>query len=85
MVSSGFGFIIYFTLLGRVGPIRVNLVSHVAPVFATLAGIVVLMEPFQVRAAIAFVLIAAGFGLVARPSPPTRAASAALPRLSREQ
>jgi drug/metabolite transporter (DMT)-like permease len=69
VVSSGFGFVMYFTLLERVGPIRTNFVSHVAPVFATLAGLVVLAQPFEWRAAGAFALIAAGFLLVMRPAP----------------
>lgn len=73
VVSSGFGFIIYFTLLARVGPIRLNLVSHIAPVFATLAGFLVLAEAFEVRAGLAFALIAAGFALVVRPPPKDRA------------
>lgn len=76
VVSSGFGFIIYFTLLSRVGPIRLNLVSHIAPVFATLAGFVVLAEAFEVRAALAFALIAAGFALVMRPPAADRAPGA---------
>lgn len=69
IVSSSVGFVIYFTLLERVGPIRTNLVSHVAPVFAALASFVVLDAPLEARAFAAFVLIAGGFGLVAQPAP----------------
>lgn len=68
IVSSAIGFVIYFTLLERLGPIRTNLVSHVAPVFATLAGIVFLGTPFEWRVLVAFVFIAGGFSLVARPA-----------------
>ena len=68
IVSSSVGFVIYFTLLERVGPIRANLVSHVAPVFAALAGFLVLGVPLEPRAFIAFLLIAGGFGLVAMPA-----------------
>lgn len=67
IVSSSLGFLIYFTLLERLGPIRVNLVSQIAPVFAALAGWMVLGAPVEPRAFIGFLLIAAGFGLVARP------------------
>lgn len=67
VVASGAGFILYFTLLERVGPIRLNLVSHIAAVFATLAGWAYLHDPVEPRAVGAFVLIAAGFALVARP------------------
>lgn len=75
LVSSSLGFLIYFTLLERLGPIRTNLVSHVAPVFAAMAGYAAavtgylpLREPFEARAIVAFVLIASGFALVARPA-----------------
>lgn len=68
VVSSSLGFLMYFTLLERVGPIRSNLVSHVAPVFAALAGFLVLGIAFEWRAIAAFVLIASGFMLVARPA-----------------
>ncbi|HEX2022564.1 MAG TPA: DMT family transporter [Candidatus Thermoplasmatota archaeon] len=72
VVSSAVGFLIYFTLLERLGPIRTNMVSHVAPVFAATAGFAAqaggLLDAaaFEWRALAAFALIAAGFGLVAR-------------------
>lgn len=67
LASSSLGFIVYFTLLERVGPIRTNLVSHVAPVFAAVASFLVLGAPFEPRAILAFACIAGGFMLVARP------------------
>ena len=70
LVSSSLGFVLYFTLLERVGPIRTNLVSHVAAVFAALATWVYLRIAPEPRAALAFLLIAGGFLLVARPAPP---------------
>lgn len=66
IVSSSLGFVMYFTLLERIGPIRSNLVSHVAPVFAALAGWAVLGTSIELRAVVAFLLIASGFALVAR-------------------
>lgn len=75
IVSSSVGFVIYFTLLERVGPIRTNLVSHVAPIFAALSALLVLDVPIEARGALAFVLIAAGFGLVAKPAPAPRHAN----------
>lgn len=72
LVSSAFGFIVYFTVLDRVGPIRSNLVSNIAPVFAAVAGVLVLHDPVEPRAILAFALIAAGFFLVARPAPAPR-------------
>jgi drug/metabolite transporter (DMT)-like permease len=66
IISSGLGFLVYFYLVERVGPIRVNLVSYIAPIFATLAGFLVLKHPFEPRTLIAFALIAGGFLLVVR-------------------
>lgn len=67
VVSSSLGFVVYFSLLERVGPVRSNLVSHVAPLFAALAGVLVLGTPIEGRAIVAYALIATGFLLVARP------------------
>jgi drug/metabolite transporter (DMT)-like permease len=72
LVSSALGFIMYFTVLDRVGPIRSNLVSNIAPIFAALAGFIVLHDPVEPRAFIAFGLIVSGFWLVARPAPAAR-------------
>lgn len=69
VVSSALGFVIYFTLLERIGPIRSNLVSHVAPIFAAATSFLFLGVPFEARAVLAFLFIAGGFGLVARPAP----------------
>lgn len=71
LISSAIGFLLYYTLLERVGPIRSNLVSNIAPIFATLAGIVVLHSPFHPLFLVAFLCIAGGFLLVARPTIPT--------------
>lgn len=69
LLASAVGFFIYFTLLDRIGPIRSTLVSYIAPIFATLGGMVLLGEPFELRSLFAFVLIASGFRLVIRPAP----------------
>lgn len=63
-LASGLGFLIYFTLLERIGPIRSSLVSYIAPAAAAVAGWLVLGEALELRAVLAFVLIAAGFRLV---------------------
>jgi drug/metabolite transporter (DMT)-like permease len=64
VAASAVGFLIYFDLLDRLGPIEINLVSYVAPVFAALAGWLVLNEVPTVYTAVGFVLIFAGFLLV---------------------
>jgi drug/metabolite transporter (DMT)-like permease len=67
VASSALGFAIYFTLLGRIGPIRLNFVSPIAAAVAAVGGLLALGEPVEFRAIGAFVLIAAGLVLVTRP------------------
>ena len=64
--ASGIGFLIYFDLLDRLGPIEINLVSYVAPVFAALSGWLVLNEGITPTTVVGFLLICVGFGLVKR-------------------
>ena len=64
--ASGLGYLIYFDLLDRLGPVEINLVSYVAPVFAALTGWVVLNEGLSVNTVVGFILICIGFVLVKR-------------------
>lgn len=85
VVSSALGFIIYFTLVEHVGPIRVNLVSNLAPIFATASGFLVLDVDFEWRAIPAFLLIVSGFYLVARPARPLGETGAPMTRTSQPE
>lgn len=76
VLSSAVGYLIYFDLLARLGPIEINLVTYVAPAFAALVGWLVLGESVDAALAIGFVLIVAGFGLIKR-----RAIAEELPRV----
>ena len=67
LASSALGFAIYFTLLGRIGPIRLNFLSQIAAAVAAVGGLLALQEPVELRAIGAFALIAAGLVLVTRP------------------
>ncbi|MFC7230411.1 DMT family transporter [Saliphagus sp. GCM10025308] len=66
LASSAFGFLLYFTLLERLGPIEINMVSYVAPVFAAIFGWLLLDEVITGTTVFGFVLIAIGFVLVKR-------------------
>jgi drug/metabolite transporter (DMT)-like permease len=79
VVASAVGFLIYFDLLERLGPIEINLVSYVAPVFAALTGWAVRDETPTVATVAGFVLIFGGFVLLKR-----RTLREELPRLGRE-
>ncbi|WP_418281998.1 DMT family transporter [Halorubrum sp. DTA98] len=66
IAASAVGFLIYFDLLERLGPIEINLVSYVAPVFAALSGWVFLNEGLTLSTVVGFLLICVGFALVKR-------------------
>jgi drug/metabolite transporter (DMT)-like permease len=66
VVASALGFLIYFDLLERLGPIEINLVSYVAPVFAAISGWLFLAEGLSVTTVVGFALIFAGFLLIKR-------------------
>ena len=64
VVSSALGFLIYFDLLERLGPIEINLVSYVAPVFAAVTGVLFLGERIGAPTVVGFAVILVGFSLV---------------------
>lgn len=66
LAASAAGFLVYFELLERLGPIEINLVSYVAPVFAAVVGLVVLAEPITANTVAGFAVIFAGFCLLKR-------------------
>lgn len=66
VVPSVAGFLVYFTLLERVGSIETNLVEYVTPIFAALLGWLALGETLDTSALLGFCLIAAGFLVVKR-------------------
>ena len=74
--SSAAAYTIYFTLLDRLGPFEINLVSYLVPVIATVTGILLLGESVNLATIVGFLTIVAGFGLVKR-----HAIAEELPRL----
>lgn len=66
VIASALGFLIYFDLLDRLGPIEINLVSYVAPVFAAISGWLVLGEVVTPETGVGFLLIVTGFSLLKR-------------------
>jgi drug/metabolite transporter (DMT)-like permease len=66
VVASAVGFLIYFDLLNRLGPIEINLVSYTAPVVAAITGLLFLNETPTAYAVVGFVLILLGFVLLKR-------------------
>lgn len=76
VAASAVGFLVYFALHRRLGPVEINLVSYAVPVFAALAGWLWLGEVVDATTAAGFLVIFAGFCLVKR-----RALARELPRL----
>ena len=66
VVASAAGFLVYFDLLDRLGPIEINLVSYVAPVVAALVGFLLLGEVVDAGTVVGFAVIVLGFLLIKR-------------------
>ncbi|WP_135667786.1 DMT family transporter [Halorhabdus rudnickae] len=66
LVASAIGFLLYFDLLDRLGPVEINLVSYVAPLFAALTGFLLLGEPLAPATGAGFLLIVLGFVAIKR-------------------
>lgn len=66
VVASALGFLIYFDLLDRLGPIEINLVSYAAPVVAAATGLLVLGETPTATAGGGFLCVLVGFALIKR-------------------
>lgn len=66
LVPSALGYLVYFDLLDRLGPIDVNLVSYVNPVFAALIGWVLIGERLTTISVVGFVVVFTGFVLMKR-------------------
>ena len=64
LIAGAGGYLLYFVLLDRIGPVEVNLIGYAAPVFAAIGGWVVLDETIALRTVLGFVVITVGFGLV---------------------
>jgi len=64
--ASAVGFLIYFDLLARLGPVEINLVSYAAPLFAATTGFLFLEEVVDGWTAAGFCCIFVGFVLIKR-------------------
>lgn len=64
--GAGAGYLVYFHLLERIGPVEVNLVGYVAPLVAALGGWLLLGERVAPTTVVGFGVIVCGFALVKR-------------------
>lgn len=63
-VAGCLGFLIYFDLLDSLGPVEINLVGYVAPIFAAFGGWLLLSETIDPSTTVGFAIIVVGFALV---------------------
>ena len=64
LLSTSFAYLLYFYLLGNVGPTRTASVTFLVPIFGTIWGIFFLNEPFNIGMLLGMVIILLSVGLV---------------------
>jgi drug/metabolite transporter (DMT)-like permease len=70
--GTGIAFVVYYTLIGSVGPTKSSIVAYIAPVFAVFYGVVFLDEPFTGATLVGMVLILAGSWIAGQARTPLR-------------
>ena len=71
------GFIVFFALIGEIGPVRTTVVTYVNPAVALILGVVLLGEPFTIGLGVGFPLVIAGSVLATRRRQPVTSRSSA--------
>jgi drug/metabolite transporter (DMT)-like permease len=75
VLGTGVSFVIFYELIGTVGPAKASLVAYVAPGFAVIYGVALLGESFGIATAAGLVLIVGGSWLAAEGRLPSRSAA----------
>ena len=68
IVCTALAFLLFFALIGEVGPVRATVITYFNPAVALLLGVWLLREPLTLGAIIGFGLILAGSVLATRRS-----------------
>jgi len=66
VVCTALAFLLFFALIGEVGPVRATVITYFNPAVALLLGVTLLHEPFTLGAAIGLLLILSGSFLATR-------------------
>ena len=66
VVCTAAGFLLLFSLIGAIGPVRATTITYVNPAVAVVAGALVLHEPVTAWTVVGFVLVVLGSVLVTR-------------------
>jgi drug/metabolite transporter (DMT)-like permease len=60
VVCTALAFLIFFALIGEIGPVRATVITYVNPAVAAVLGVVILDERFTLGMAVGFALVLAG-------------------------
>ena len=69
-ICTALAFVVFFALIGEIGPARTPMITFVNPAVAVVLGAVVLDETIGVTTVVAFILVLGGCRLATRPSAP---------------
>ncbi len=72
VVCTALAFVVFFALIGEIGPVRATVITYVNPAVAALLGVVVLGEHLTVGVIFGFALVLAGSVLATRAPRPNR-------------
>jgi drug/metabolite transporter (DMT)-like permease len=73
VVCTALAFVVFFALIGEIGPVRATVITYVNPAVAAILGVAVLGEHLTVGVLLGFALVIAGSALATRPRRPARA------------
>ena len=66
LVCTVLGFLLFFALIGEIGPVRATVFTYINPAVAALLGVAALQERFTVAMAAGFALVLIGSTLATR-------------------
>jgi drug/metabolite transporter (DMT)-like permease len=73
VVCTAVAFLLFFALIGEIGPVRATVITYVNPAVAAVLGVAVLDESFTAGMGIGFALVLLGSALATRPRSPAAA------------
>jgi drug/metabolite transporter (DMT)-like permease len=80
VICTAIAFLLFFALIGEIGPVRATVITYVNPAVAAVLGVAVLGESFTAGMGIGFALVLIGSVLATRPNAaPMRPAYDAVP------
>ena len=73
VICTALGFLLFFALIGEIGPVRATVITYINPAVAALLGVAVLHETFTVWMGLGFVLVLLGSTVATRRRAPSAA------------